>query len=503
MRSKLLDRLRRPENTFNRNISWLKSVVSGSVYRAANAQNLSVLDTIKSQVDVMRALATDAQISAALSYYATDATTKNSSGQIIWAVPIDSDSANVADIVNDLFKRWKINNYAREHILELATYGNLYLPTTDLYRTAASKTKTGIALDNNTILDEEYDIIPSSQLLPEDVLHIWQYGEPVGYIYRPDDGSKSTTIYPEDSIVHFSLGGLIGKYKIDLPTMGSDLGDIEYDVQFAEPLLSRAVQPTQTLSLLEDAMLLSSLLRTIKFINVDCSGAEEEEIIPILTDIKNTVEQQISLNTATGDMQSFVNPQSPNNLIYLPKVNGADPISITDLNMADTNETESKLLEHYQNKKLSVLGVPKESLNFSSAEGLGGAGNVMSQRSAIYANSLDRLETAYIEGWTSALNAYFIRKNMSGFCNKYILKMNPIVTNLSTINFDKRDAALSQATTLVDLLKSLGVEDRSSYTDALTEVLSEVLPQTGNDVPSWKFSVESAQASEGGELDEF
>ena len=196
MRSKLLDRLRKPENTFNRNISWLKSIVSGSVYRAANAQNLSVLDTIKSQVDVMRALATDSQISAALSYYATDATTKNSAGQIIWAVPIDSDSSNVADIVNDLFKRWKINNYAREHILELATYGNLYLPTTDLYRTTAGKSKTGIALDNNTILDEEYDIIPSSQLLPEDVLHIWQYGEPVGYIYRPDDGSKSTTIYP-------------------------------------------------------------------------------------------------------------------------------------------------------------------------------------------------------------------------------------------------------------------------------------------------------------------
>ncbi len=249
MRSKLLDRLRKPENTFNRNISWLKSIVSGSVYRAANAQNLSVLDTIKSQVDVMRALATDSQISAALSYYATDATTKNSAGQIIWAVPIDSDSSNVADIVNDLFKRWKINNYAREHILELATYGNLYLPTTDLYRTTAGKSKTGIALDNNTILDEEYDIIPSSQLLPEDVLHIWQYGEPVGYIYRPDDGSKSTTIYPDDSIIHFSLGGLIGKYKIDLPTLGSESGDTEYDVQFADPMLSRAVQTTTTIRL--------------------------------------------------------------------------------------------------------------------------------------------------------------------------------------------------------------------------------------------------------------
>ena len=47
-------------------------------------------------------------------------------------------------------------------------------------------------------------------------------------------------------------------------------------------------------------------------------------------------------------------------------------------------------------------------MNFSSNEGLGGAGSVLSQRSALYANSLQRLESAYIAGWTDALNKYFI-----------------------------------------------------------------------------------------------
>ena len=41
--------------------------------------------------------------------------------------------------------------------------------------------------------------------------------------------------------------------------------------------MKSAIVPTQALSMLEDALLLSSFARTIKFINVDCRGAEELE----------------------------------------------------------------------------------------------------------------------------------------------------------------------------------------------------------------------------------
>lgn len=507
MKIRFIDRLlgRNIPNASYGHASWLQSVTNGTLYRAASIRNLDVLSNIRAQIDMMRALAEDSQISTALSYYATDATTTNSSGQIIWAVPKTADDKEVADIVNDLFKRWKVNMYARDHILEIATYGNLYLPTTDMYKTIIDEKQVSVALDNNTIVEDDFDIVPSIQIPPEDILHLWKEGQPHGYAYKPEQDQKhnqisTTVLYPEDSIIHFSLGGLIGKYTIELPDQNSDL--VSYDIQFAEPMLSRAIQPTRTLSLLEDAMLLSSMLRVIKFINVDCADADEEDIVPILETIKNTIEQQIALNTNTGDMQSFVNPQAPNNLIYLPKVNGQDPISILDLNMAEANETESKLLDYYQNKKLSVLGVPKEALNFSSAEGLGGAGNVMSQRSAIYANSLARLETAYTEGWTSAINAYFTRKGMSGLCDTFILKMNPIVTNLSTINFDKRDSALNQASMLIELMKSIKVKGKSNYAEALTEVLSEVFPELGTNISGWPMSPEDA-GDEGGGLDEF
>lgn len=473
--------------------SWVRSAVGGSLYRISDIRGNTSISDIRTQIDTMRALARDSQISTALSYYATDATTTNTAGKILWAVAKDRENSEIADIINTLFERWQINKYARDHILELATIGNLYIPTTQFYNEVVGNQSRGkIALDNNTIVDNDFDIVPSSMIAPEDIVHLWFRGEPQGYIYQPEEDGSDYIKFPESSVIHFSLGGLLGRYTIDTRDHNNDIKT--YDIQFAQPLMEKAVQPTQTLSLLEDALILSSLTRIVRFINVECGDtAEEEEITSTLQQIKDMVEQQLAINTNTGDVQSFVNPQSPNNLIFIPRVNGQDPISVTDLNMSDTSEEDSKLLNYYQDKKLSVLGVPKEAMNFSSSEGLGGAGQVMSQRSALYANSLQRLETAYMEGWKSAIDTYFINKGLSGFIGKYDLRMQPIITLQSTVQFDKRDSALSQATQIVDMLQTLHVTDKTDYARALSEILAEVFPQIGSDVMSWRMN-----PSEGG-----
>lgn len=474
--------------------SYLRNMISGSFYRVSDIRGNTSIADIKTQIDTMRALANDSQISTALSYYATDATVTNSKGQIIWADPIDEEHKKVAEIINELFKRLEVNAYARDHILELATIGNLYIPTTDIYHESGGyNTALQVALDNNTIVNNVYDIIPSYKLPPENVIHLYYEGRPSGYIYQPEEDMTRYIMYPESSIIHFSLGGLLGEYTIDMNQKDGDTKT--YDIKFAQPLMEKAVQPTQTLSLLEDALVLSSLSRVVRFINVECGNMTEEDVRATLQQMKDTIEQQFSLNTGTGDAQSFINPQSPNNLIFLPRVNGQDPISITDLNMAESSETESDLLDYYQDKKLSVLGVPKEAMNFSSNEGLGGAGSVLSQRSALYANSLQRLETAYIAGWTDAINKYFISKNMSGFVNQYTLKMQPIVTNLSEVVAEKRDSAISQAIQIVDLLKQIGITDDEPVKEALKEALSEEFPAISSEIMGWTMDLSAGEAS--------
>ena len=486
-------------------LSYLRSIVTGGLYNISTLKTEDSFSNIEMQIKTMRALARDSQISTALSYYATDATTPNTAGKIIWATAkpnlTGKAGEEIAEVINSLFQRWKVDSYARDHILELATIGNLYIPTTDLYKDPThTYSRRGIALDNNTIPDPQFDIFPGYKIPPENILHLYDLSDPIGYIMQPDSDVNVTHEYilPESACIHFSLGGLLGDYTIS--GRDKDGNDVAYDIKFAQPLMANAVQPTQTLSLLEDAIVLSSLARTIKIIAVEC-GAEEEEIDSALLAMKQTIEQNIAINTNSGDIQSFVNPQSPNNLIYVPKVNGANPIDITDLNMADSNDSDSKLLQYYQDKKLSVLGVPKEAMNFSSNEGLGGAGAVLSQRSAIYANALSRITTAYMAGWTDALNKYFTARNLTGFVDTFELHMNPIITLQSTVQFDKRDAALNQASTLIGILKDLKIDDKSDYKAALTEILSEVFPQIGANVNSWHMDV--TPDAEGGDSGEF
>lgn len=477
--------------------SYLRDIVTGSMYRISDMRGNSSLADIKTQIDTMRALARDSQISTALAYYATDATTTNTDGNIIWAVPLDKSHKEAANVINACFKRWDINSLARDHILELATIGNLYIPTTDVYRLNSNQSDAKrVVLDNNTIPNKAFDIVPTYKISPEDIIHIYLQGEPQGFIMQPDEGQSQAYIYPESSIIHFSLGGLLGDYTIDASDKDGNVNT--YDIKFAQPMMEQAVTPTQTLSLLEDALLLNSLIRTVRFIAVECGDMDEDETRASLQGLKAMIEQQLSINTATGDTQSFVNPQSPNNLIYLPMINGQAPINITDLNLAETTDTDSKLLDYYEDKKLSVLGVPKEAMNFSSAEGLGGAGAVMSQRSALYANRLQRLQTAYISGWTDAMNKYFMSRNMSGFVNQFKLEMNPIITQLSTVAAERRDSAIGQATQIADLMKNLGIDDKKRYMKALQEALKDVFPTIGSDIVNWNIDLD-----EGGSTDEF
>lgn len=469
------------------NLSFLRSIVSGSFYSISDIRSDSSVMDIKTKIDTMRALAKDSQVATALSYYATDATTVNPNGDIIWATALEDGPKDAPKIINSLFRKWKVNNYARDHILELATIGNLYMPTTDLYRPLADTRATrSVSLDNNTIPNPNFDIIPSYKIPPENLVHIWYQGQSKGFIMNPDDSTDMNPtgyiLYPDTAIVHFSLGGLLGDYTID--ARNKETNDvIPYDIQFASPMLEAAVQPTQILNLLENSEVLSSMVKIVRFINVDCgNGAEEDEIRDTLEQVKNTIQQQLSINTLSGDAQSYLNPSSPNNLVYLPKINGQDPISITDLNMKDDGEVTDKVLNYYQDKKLSVLGIPKEALNYSSSEGLGGAGAVMSQRSALYANSLQRLETAYINGWTEAMNKYFIAHGHSNYVDQFKLNMNPILTEMSTVQSDRRDAAITQAQSIVDLLKSVGVTDSEKYAAAIIEILEEAIPRTSSNL---------------------
>lgn len=48
----------------------------------------------------------------------------------------------------------------------------------------------------------------------------------MGYIFNPDERTSEVELHPEESCIHFSLGGLLGKYTIDVLEMEKRLSTI-------------------------------------------------------------------------------------------------------------------------------------------------------------------------------------------------------------------------------------------------------------------------------------
>lgn len=98
----IIDRLRSRTLDKKKRFSFIRALTSGSFINVSEARRSDTWNDISNIVSTMRALAQDSQVSIALSYYATDATTSNSMGQIIWAT---SEDAKVSEFINDMFHK--------------------------------------------------------------------------------------------------------------------------------------------------------------------------------------------------------------------------------------------------------------------------------------------------------------------------------------------------------------------------------------------------------------
>ena len=87
---------------------------------------------------------------------------------------------------------------------------------------------------------------------------------------------------------------------------------------------------------------------------------------------------------------------------------------------------------------------------------------------------------------------------MGGFVDKFILNMNPIITNMDQVLFEKRDSCINQATQLMNLMKDLGIQNSTDYKNAITEILTQAFPKTGAEVNTWDVEVSNDNNAAGG-----
>jgi len=468
----------------DRDITTMQIESNNSILDASDIDKFVTLSQYRDQrYQAFEEMLSDPIVAAALEMYADDSTQYNRDGNIIWA---ESDDPVIAEAANRLIRVLDIQNNAWRHIYSLCTYGDLFLrlykdgdkaDTLD-YDDTVTNSLTVLPDDNTRNLEERIEYVHN----PATVFDLQEKDRTTGFIKTKSvinasssyinhnfigNGfstaistikSQSCQMLHNKSFVHIMLSESINRTPEYISVENEENGEnTVYKIKTGKSALEDAYPATRRLDLLEDSITLSRLSKSaiIRLLQVEVGDAPKPEGENILRRVKNLVEQKMSVNTDSGKTRSYNSPGPIENTIYVPTKNGKGAIEASTIG-GDVDIKSIADIEYFQNLKLAALKIPKQFLNFDSAEGFSN-GTSLTKVSSRYAHTIMRIQTAYIKGITTLLNIFFIDKGLD-YVNKFKLRM----VSPSTVEDAERDEQLndkiSQTRDLVELADDLGVD---------------------------------------------
>lgn len=141
---------------------------------------------------------------------------------------------------------------------------------------------------------------------------------------------------------------------------------------FGVSYLNKARRHWRMLSMMEDAMLLYRLERSIerRIFKVNVGLIDDADIPAFLQQFMNNVKRAPIIDPQTGQMDLRKNFLDVSADYVIPIKNGQDPTTIETLQSAQ-NSTSMEDINYMQNKVLTALRIPKAYLNFQEAQGKG------------------------------------------------------------------------------------------------------------------------------------
>lgn len=274
--------------------------------------------------NAMTQLKSDAIIGPAIEIYATNATGTNADGDVIWAVPIADDEISIkaAKAANERMKAWKLNWRAYSHMIELVTYSNLYLKTTEFVTPRMKEDTQGVLSLNQRNPNKMWDVRTDVAINPAIIYELRHDDEPAAFCvdFSLEDTvnthsydkwckikGKPWSVQSSDSVVHIVYN--LSLYPSEIEVEDTE-GITPYTIYQGDPLFIDAYIPAQILSLLEDSIVAnrvtkSALLRILQLEVGDCSPEEERRL---LDQLKRQMEHKLAANTNTGTSSSYADP---------------------------------------------------------------------------------------------------------------------------------------------------------------------------------------------------
>ena len=472
----------------------------------------------------------DPIIAAALESYAEDATNTNDNGDIVWAESPDSD---ISKYINYLLKAMKVNKNIYGWVHSLCKYGDVYLR---LYRQSDYETdrllddklekekkllNEDIHLSDNDLdpdlskeelnesvkikaysKDDHYvhyiEIIPN----PAEMFELTKFGKSYAYIKSevnsPLVGARDwfqgsefmryrfnrndIKVYPATEFVHGYLEDNQDRVPEEVSiefNSNEDEDDKEvststYKVRRGQSMLYTVFKIWRMLQLLENSILLNRVTKSaiVRILGVEVGDMPKEDIAGHLQGIKSLIEQKSSLE-ANKHMNEYTNPGPIENNIYIPKHNGVGAIDMQTIG-GDVNVGELTDLDYFRRKMFAALRIPGQYLNFTDDNAGFSGGQSLAIISARYAKMVIRVQNTMIQTLTDAVNLMLLDKGLSGYVNKFTIKMQKPITQ---DDIDRKDAMSGNIQTTGDIMNLLSdlIEDPEKKLCIVKELLSPYL----------------------------
>ena len=470
---------------------------------------------LKAKQDELDIMAADSLPAAILSDYLSDVLLPNSNGDLISNIASNPNVQQVVDniynrlnipldkvvysllkngIVIAKFQQFSVKSVAKQVVKKAAkesattrTDGAVMSETDNNKLVQMNDRIVSMPANEQTYIRQPGTILPNITIVPDTytVFPILQYEKCVGYIEITKERSffdtfnweteqvsyKDVIIHPVTDYCYVTFGVRTNSRPVQLTILNEDGTQTTYDIATGCSMLENAYTAWKTLSILQDSIVLASLIKNAQIMLVEVEGgtATKQQVEAAKLKLRSLFEGQISMGQ--NGMKSYLNPQSKPAYIYSFTQNGVGKIT-ANLVGGEYNPGQLYYLTPFVNQFFAAMNAPKQRYGFTEgAGGLDGGGAVeqYTERFKSKVQELKRLLGKFIE---RCINNVLYSKGLTNLVDEFSCKVHGAYNEASNQEVQLLTSKLSLFTTILEFS---GVEDPDKLKKVKSLMIKELI----------------------------
>ena len=411
----------------------------------------------QSKINDYREMMRDGVTLSAVELISEDASlVDNDTGLAAWVE--SADNPDFAEMMTSFLRnKFRINDIIYPLAFNIVTFGECFVNTN--YSNIEYRKEYAVG-DYFTIAE------------PEDVVHIYRYGVPLGYLFRPQSKDSSMLedtdkLLPERSFIHF----------ISDRASREHLSSGSY-IQYGSSFLEAARQYYKQRQLLDDLLILARLTRSsfYRLFSVDVGSASSQDTARMIRELKTAVSSKQSINVSTEVFSSKSSPILTGGNVYFPVRNGQGAVNVQEVG-GEVNVSALADIDYFDDRYYGALKVPNQFLG-QSDEAPGGIGDTtLTQLDIRYARTVKRCQRIIKSGLKDLIYWYCSIHNI--LPPSFTIEMPRILTAEDTRLSDIQKAEIETTSSILELVKNV---DETIFENAdKAKLIAALLNRVSND----------------------